>query len=857
MPHFADLAGDPRPAALLPALARLSPADLRHRRDAVARLVEDDGIVVGQDADGQPRHLVVDPLPHVIAAPEWAALERGLAQRAQLLDLVLADLYGPRTLVARGLLPPELVVGHPGFLPPADGVATRHGLLLTAADLGRDADGEWRLLADRTQAPGGAGYAMAIRRVTARALAPVHRTAPLRRLRGYFDAVRAGLQELAASTSELPRVVVLRAPDLDASSFDEMFAATLLGFPVVVADDLSLRDGRVWLTTTERQEPVDVLVRRVDAVRADPLDLEPGSEVGVPGLVEATRRGQVTVVNPVGAGVLENPALNAFLPAIARALLGEDLLLPSALTWWCGDDQGRRFAAAHLDELVLAPLAPTAAQGRVFVSELSPTQRASLWARVEAEPWAWCAQEVLPPWTAPVVTDAGMALRSGLLRTFTLSGADGTTVLPGGLARFATTDAGRAVPTLRESVTKDVWVLAGDAAGGEGGGAGGDERFAGAADLGRGRVMGRVAAAPVPLSSQAAEDLYWFGRYAERAESTARLLRVADDLVEDHLTRPGTAGHAAMCLVLAAIDAVTAGQRYRGSGGALGSDGPRGSEPAAAGTGASAAAGTGASPAPDALVGLPLDPVQHLRSLVFDGDRPGTVRYSARRANRAALRVRDLLSFDTWLVMSRLQRTLTPASDPEDDLATVLATVIESCLAMAGISAEGLVKDASWAYLDAGRRVERAQETVRVLRRTVARDLPGGEADLVLEATLRARESLLSYRRRRAEGRPARPPLAVALELLLVDDSNPRSVVHQLDRLRADLAHAPSPEAAAALRVPTLRLAGADAAALAADPVALEAWLGELECDLRAVSATLEATCFRHRATQHTFEERQ
>ena len=799
------------------ALHRPPPAELRQRADALARLVEDDGIVVGSDADGQPRHLAVDPLPLVIEAPEWAVLERGLAQRARLLDLVLADVYGPRTLVARGLLPPEIVVGHPGFLAPAAGIATRHRLVVTAADLGRDAEGGWRVLADRTQRPMGAGYAMAIRRVTARALAPVHRATPLRRLRGYFDALRAGLMEVASATTEAPRVVMLRPAELEASAFDEMFAATLLGFPVVVAEDLALRGGRVWLTTTGRDEPVDVLVRRVDAVRADPLDLAAGSDVGVPGLVEATRRGLVRVVNPVGAGVLENPALAAFLPAVARALLDEDLLLPSARTWWCGDDQGRRHAAAHLDDLVLAPLAPTADHGRVFTAGLTRDERAAQWARVEAEPWAWCAQEVLPPWLADVVTDAGTAPRAGLLRTFTLAGVDGETVMPGGLARFAASDAARRVPALGSAVAKDVWVLE-DAA---------DRVSGGASDRGLGRVAVAAAAAsgPVPLPSRAAEDLYWFGRYVERAESTARLLLVADDLVEDHLTRPSTPGHKAMVVVLAAIDAVTAGQRYRGHG-------------------------NGMKPHPDAT-----DAVQRLRELAFDADRRGAVRYSARRANHAASRVRELLSFDTWLVLSRLQRTLTPPATDGQDLPSTLADVIESCLALAGISAEGLVRDASWAFHDAGRRVERAHESVRVLRRTVATAHPSGVAELVLEATLRARESLLSYRRRRVEGGAPREPLAVALELLLLDEANPRSVAYQLSRLQDDLRHAPTPEAAAALRTPTLRLAGADVAALAADAAALASFLGDLEDELRTLSATIDATCFRHRAPQRSFEE--
>ncbi|MFZ2479898.1 MAG: circularly permuted type 2 ATP-grasp protein, partial [Propioniciclava sp.] len=391
----------------------LTPGELRQRVSAVAGMIEGDGIVAGSDADGRPRPLRVDPGPLILGAVEWAGLERALAQRATLLDLVLADLYGPRALVTRGLVPPQIVVGHPGFFAAAAGIPTRGALLTTAADLGKDADGQWRVLADRTQRPLGAGYAMAIRRVIARALAPVHRATPLRRLRGYFDALRSGLLELGATASEAPRVVMLRSPEEEEAAFDEMFAATLLGFPVVVADDLALRGGRLWLTTTGRDEPVDVLVRRVDARRADPLDLAPGSDAGIPGLVEATRRGNVRVVNPVGAGVLENPALGAFLPAISRALLDEDLLLPSARTWWCGEDAGRRHAADHLDDIVLAPLASLPGRGRVFTAELTRDERAALWARVESEPWAWCAQEVLPPWDVELVGTPGTAARAG------------------------------------------------------------------------------------------------------------------------------------------------------------------------------------------------------------------------------------------------------------------------------------------------------------------------------------------------------------------------------------------------------------------------------------------------------------
>lgn len=817
-----------------PTWAQLSPADLLERREAAARLVEDDGVVVGTDRWGRARHLRIDPMPLVVPAEQWTGLERGLAQRAELLDLVLADLYGERTLLASGVVPAELVLGHPRFIPAADGIATRHGLFFTAADLGRGADGSWRVVADRAQSPVGAGYAMAVRRVTARALASVHRETDLRRLRDFFDLMRTGLQEMGAGTSELPRVVMLTSPDAGESEFDDVFTASLLGFPVVHADDLAMRGGRVWLRTTDRLEPVDVVVRRLDAAGLDPLDLALGRKGGVPGLIEATRRGVVTVVNPVGAGVLENPALAAYLPAAAAALLGEELLLESVPTWWCGEERALGHVRDHLDDLVLAPLSPTVAEPRVFPAQLAAEQRAELWARVEAEPWAWCAQEVLPPWTAPVVGEDGPTPRAGLLRTFTLAGPHASMVMPGGLARLAADADDTRIPALGEALVKDVWVLSGDAATSEndqlavdvaGASASGDA--AGEADPAR-----PAWAQAVPLSPSAAEDLYWFGRYTERAEATARLLLVADNLVEDHLGRPRSIGYAAMRVLIDAVDAVTAVHRDRSrADAAFGVDGES-----------------------DSGAALPADPVPHLRTLVLDGDRRGTLAYCARRAARAATGVRELLSLDTWLVLGRLERTVEARAAKGASVQTVAGSALESLLALAGIGAEGLVRDASWACYDAGRRVERAQATVRLLRHTMATPRSPRVDRLVLEAVLTSQESLISHRRRAAQAGAAQSRLAIALDLVLLDPSNPRSVAFGLRRIGEDLASLPSGALENALAGASATLAATDIELFARDRARLAEHLRDLEAALRALSATFDATVFRHRGRAHVVE---
>lgn len=807
----------PRPDLLLPSLEELTADEMISRRDVASRLVEDDGVVVGTDDDGQPRPLELDPLPLVLGAAEWSVLGRGLEQRAVLLDALLADLYGDRALVSAGLVPAELVIGHPGFLPQADGIPTRHKLFLTAADLGRAADGSWRVVADRTQSPVGAGYAMATRRIIARTLAAAHRENDLRRLRGFFDLMRAGFLETASDVVEAPRVVLLASPESAESAFDEVITATLLGFPLVSASDLAMRRGQLWLNTTEKPEPVDVVVRRVSATVSDPLDLTGGGG-GVPGLVEATRRGAVTVVNPIGAGVLENPALAAYLPRIAEHLLGEELLLPSVGTWWCGDPAAWAYVRDHLDDLELRLVAMGgAAAARIRPAGLAAADREALITRVGAQPWAWCAQEVLPDWTISRVTDAGLEQRPALLRTFTVAGPRGAATMPGGIARLAPETS--PVPTLAQAVAKDVWVLRDDTESAEGAAAASDEAEATRIVVATPRLDRPVTLLPLP--PQAAEDLYWFGRYAERAESTARLLRVADDLAEDHLRRRGTAGHLAMRALIDAIDGVTSVHRDR-----------RSARVAAETTG-----GRGSG-----------DPLPHLRGLVFDARRRGTVRYSSRRAARAAAQVRELLSGDTWLVLSRLERTLGTPKSIGDDLQSVLASVIESLLALAGIAAEGLVRDAIWAFFDMGRRIERSQETVRILRATVTTPRPPKADRLVLEAVLTSRESIISHRRRLVEGPPRRLPLAVALDLLLTDPTNPRAVRFQLDRLREDLRHAPAASVFAALDEVEAHLTAADWAVTVDDRQQLADDLQTLERGLRDLSAAFDRDVLRHRA---------
>lgn len=767
----------------------LGTTGLLARRAQARRLVEDDGVTYGTSQGRRGWRL--DPLPVVVDAAEWAALEPRLAQRAELLDAVLTDLYGDRALLTSGTVPAEVVLGHPGFLRAADRVRTPgpRQLFLTATDLGRGPDGRWLVLADRTQAPSGAGYAMENRRVVSRVLPGLYRDTPLERLRAFFHTVRAALQEAAPTSAEAPRVVLLTPGAGSETAFDQAFLATLLGYPLVEGRDLTVREGRVWMRSVGRLEPVDVVLRRVDAWFSDPLELRPDSTLGVPGLLEAARQGTVSVVNPFGAGVLENPALLPFLPAASRLLLGTEPALDAVTTFWCGDDLARRHVLADLDRFVLKPIWRGVGRASVFGWELSRAERDDLRRRVEARPGAWCGQEPLEMSTAPVVTGRGLEARHLVVRTFAVAQGGGYRLMAGGLARVAGRSGTRFVSSSDGALAKDVWVLSPDPTAAAAGPLGG------VADS---LTLVAPSASVPALAPRAAEDLFWLGRYAERAEDTARLLRVVDDLAEDYGRRPGSVGAAALSVLLEATTHVTA--TYP-----------------------------------------PAEPTPHaeLLRLALDAGRPGTLGFALRRTVEAAQAVREQLSTDTWVVLGSLERVVadlaersaTAAPGDEPPLAPTLARVVEGLLALAGLGAESMVRDPGWYFMDLGRRLERALQVLAVLRATLVRARDAAVDALVLESVLVTGESVITFRRRHATGPAAVPTVgagagggsaghvAGVLDLLLLDRTNPRALAHQLDRVEHALRHLPDPPRNAALdralRAVTARLREADPVTLA------------------------------------------
>ena len=785
-------------------LRLLGPAGLADQRRTVTKLLAQDGVTYRPHGSDLDQPWALDPVPMLLDEADWARLEPALVQRTELLDLILTDLYGPRRLLAEGLIPPEIVFGHEGFIRAVDQIrlpSTRQ-LFLGAADLARGPDGAWTIISDRTQAPSGTGYAMANRRVVSRALPGLYRDTRIQRIGPFFQAMRLALQALAPTGSEVPRIVLLTSGAGSETSFDQAFLSSLLGFPLVEGSDLVVRDGHVWQRSIGRLAPVDVILRRVDAWFCDPLELRPESQLGIPGLVEASRLGNVSVVNGLGTGVLENPALYPYLPRLSEVLLGQPLALPSVQTWWCGTESGRSHVLANLRSLVIKPVSRAIVNNSRFGWELTLTQLDDLRRRILADPGGWVGQEALQQSTAPGVGANGLEPRPVSLRSFSVSDGGSYRVMPGGLSRIAPRP-GEAVGTAASgSQSKDVWVLSSSPVSAAEGGP-------------SEQIRGQVAAA---VSPRVAETLFWLGRYCERAEAVSRLIAVTDNRWHDVHLGVDPAVPDCVAVLARAVLAVTA-------------------------------------PWPP-LDTDNLDSHTLLATVVGDASRTGTLAHDVQRVRELANASRDQLSTDTWSVFGNLDRVLEPfTSGRSGDIAASMGTLRTALIAFAGLAAESMVRDYGWHFMDAGRRIERALQIARLLQSCLSTKYPPTVATLVEESTLIAAESIITHRRRY----PAQSSVDTVLELLLIDRDNPRSVAFQLDRLSVDLrrltptANGDDPLDEQLLRT-SARLLAVDCTALAeADDdnrrLELHDLLATVIDELHQLAVAVEQTHFAHLGT--------
>ncbi|HEX3838048.1 MAG TPA: circularly permuted type 2 ATP-grasp protein [Steroidobacteraceae bacterium] len=493
-------------------------ADVTRRGiELTRRLITESGVTYNVYADpkGADRPWALDPLPLMISATEWRLIERGVAQRARVLEALLADLYGPQRLIAEGVVPPELPFGHPNFLWPAHGIVPAGGtwLHIYAVDLARAPDGRWWVLADRTQSPSGAGYALENREIIEQVLPDPLRDLDVRKLRGFFAALRVHLLE-SVDPGESALAVVLTPGPFNETYFEHAYLARQLGVALAEGTDLTVRNDTVYLKTLAGLKRVHAILRRLDDDFCDPLELRSDSALGVPGLLGAVRAGRVVLANALGTGVLESAAWLGFHPGVAERLFDEELILPSVATWWCGEAPALQYVLANINDLVIGPAYPNQHFEPVFGRALIGSAREAMITRLRTRPYAYVAQEHLALSQAPVLRGqgiSGFAAKAVTIRVYAFATSAGRIVMPGGLARVATDASVNAVTTQRGGASKDIWVLPDPQ----------QTAPPGESTSGSARTSARQDLTP----SRLVENLYWMGRYTVRCEDKAGLLR--------------------------------------------------------------------------------------------------------------------------------------------------------------------------------------------------------------------------------------------------------------------------------------------------------------------------------------------
>ena len=726
-PHYAKLIG---------ALEGYGAEELQRRSDTCQRLVLEQGITynVYDDPRGMERPWQLDPMPFLIPPDEWQALQAGLIQRATLLNKILVDCYGAQDLIHSRWLSPAMVFAQPDFQRPCHGIRVPGDLFLHfyAADLARSPDGQWWVISDRTQIPTGAGYALANRLATSRILPEPFCDHHVHRLAGFFRDTQNALSRLSPRGPENVRVVMLTPGPHNETYFEQAYLARYLGYMLVEGLDLTVRDNCVWLKTLSGLERVDVILRRVDDDFCDPLELRNDSILGVPGLVEAVRAGNIVIANALGSGLVQSPAFMSFLPGLCQQVLGEDLLLPSIATWWCGQSAARDYVFEHLDELVVKPAFRTHLcmpdPGRL----LSQAECDHLKRQIEFDPDLFVAQERVELSVAPAWEKNTLVPQPVGLRVFLAATENGYCVMPGGLTRVAPEVSGRFISMQRGSSSKDTWIPS-------------TFPVAEVSLLYSGTQDVELRRTGKNLPSRLADNFFWLGRYSERADATARLLRSALRLFNPERTNDAQTLLAPLLQTLETqgqLPGISTKSELRQNAEAFEAE---------------------------------------LLAAIFDSARAGSLRQTADELQRLAMLVRDRTSNDMWRVLSQINDRfaipMTSLVTLTADATGVLNETLVGLAAFHGLARENMTRAQAWRFLDMGLRLERSIYLCTLLDATL--DSGDAQNPSVLEAVLEVVDSSITFRSRYN----LLPTLPAVFDLVMLDDKNPRSVLFQINQL--------------------------------------------------------------------------
>lgn len=736
---------------LLSEFDTLGVSGLIARQRDIDWLLSENGVTynVYNDPKGMHRPWNLNVVPFMLHQEEWTKVEEGLKQRAELLNLVLKDVYGERKLIKNGIVPYEVLYGHRGFLRQCSGMELKLEKFLSiyAADLCRGTDGRLWVVNDRTEAPSGMGYALENRSTTSRILSDMYAEMKVKRLSGFFQEFNQMLIDAAPGKKENPTIVILTPGSHNETYFEHAYMASFLGYPLVQGNDLVVRDGFLWMKSLQGLKQIDVVLRRVDDAFTDPLELREDSHLGVAGLLDVVRRKNVAIINPIGSGVIENPGLIPFMPAIAKYFLKEELKLPQIASWWCGQEKERNYVLEHISELVIKRIDRTNRESIYFCEQMSAKELEKLKKVILERPYRFVAQERINFSTAPNLSGEKLEPRNVVARAFCIASKDQYSVMPGGLVRVAPDGETVRVSNQRGGTSKDFWIL--------------DENQVKEEKNRHWQQKSSVAISGLnDLPSLTAENLYWAGRYVGRTLVNARFLRTVMRqmaIVQNRDEKPDSEKLKVLFKAVTQLTGTYPGFIEKDENGKLAMD----------------------------------NPYEEMLAVILDKNRIGSLAHTIGMFSNSYYSIRNLWSSDMWRVFENIQKLWSSLVDGEDHsinkILKVLNQLITRLIAFMGLIEESIMVQQGLLLYFIGLQLEQSTLTITKCRALLTIKYEEQVEYDVLEYLLTSHESLNIYR----YSYRSHIELAHVLDLVVLDLDYARSLTFMINRIQKDIARLP------------------------------------------------------------------
>ena len=742
-----DMKINPNWESLLNNFSKLGMDELNKRQEDLDWLLAENGVTynVYNDPKGLNRPWTLNIIPFVIDQKEWKTIEKGLQQRAHLLDLVLKDIYGKRELIKNGIVPSEIIFSHRGFLRPCHQIQykTAQQLLIHSADLARGPDGRMWVVNDRTEAPSGMGYSLENRFSTRQVVPDFFKEINVKQPFEFFKDLNDMLINSASTNKENPTIVILTPGPHNETYFEHAYLSSFLGYPLVKGNDLVVRDNKVWIKTLKGLIQVDVIYRRVDDAYTDPLELNGNSYLGVAGLLNVVRAQNVAIINPIGSGVLENPGLIPFMRSICKYFLKEDLILPQIASWWCGQEKERTYVLENIKKFVVKPIDNTHREHIYFCEFLNDAEINALKKEILAKPYRYVAQEKISFSTAPNLTKEHLEPRKIMCRTFAVAKDKSYSIMPGGLVRVAADREDLRVSNQKGGTSKDFWITNNV-----------NKSFKKRQRYHWQHATSNSFSGIDNLPSNTAENLFWSGRYLARTLVTARYIRMVLNQVTNSEFNKRESETESLHILYQSITHLTS--IFPGF--------------------------TGKNK--DKAIENPLD---EIAIVLFHKTQLGSLAHALSSFNNSYYSLRNLWSKDMWRVFDMLQKIWQDFDEKNykniPKIIKLLDTIITKLIAFIGLIEESILVEQGLLLYFIGLQMEQAIMTIDKSRALLTISYNEDVEYEILESLLNSHESLNIYR----YSFKSYLDVENVIKLILLDNSYSRSLKYQLNRIRRDV----------------------------------------------------------------------